>query len=119
MARCVQCALSRRRVYVYIYLVALFCHRLYTDSATIHEASRVTCNNMGNGINVSLYPLRGIYFHVHDGGISIFVIKKLRIKKRVGERGNSSIWKAFEKLIARCTLDRFLGDIFPDIFFPG
>lgn len=71
---------------IYIYLVALFCHRLYTDSATIHEASRVTCNNMGNGINVSLYPLRGIYFHVHDGGISIFVIKKLRIKKK-GERG--------------------------------
>lgn len=42
-------------VYIYIYLVALFCHRLYTDSATIHEASRVTCNNMESTFPSTLY----------------------------------------------------------------
>lgn len=71
---CVQCALAHR----HIYLVALFCHRLCTDSGTIHDAVRVTCNNMDYGINVSL--VHGPSFGTR-WGISIFDNKKAEKKR--------------------------------------
>lgn len=99
--------------HTYVYILSLY-------TVTRHLALRVTI--WPTESTVSLYRVE----YISRARFSIFVIKKLKIKKKKGGREGEEIGaldgrKASEKLIARCTLDRFSGgEVFSDIryFFP-